>query len=217
MKTKKNIIAILASIACIVVVTGVFFIMESRKIDNVFDEMYLPIKYPAEGMPSFYYVPETGGLMQSPYSDYFYMGGYRAQYLRNGEHISIFLNFEKQRLLIFAAMEIENSSCLSYDYAYYFKTKTLEIKPLTIYTRDHAKLGVEAEINDAAEVDAFLREHGITREYIERYKNYFLYDKILTDWVNGNSKHSKFNIGNYGDFKLEDNIFSELGADWGYN
>ena len=130
--------------------------------------------------------------------------------------IRLYINLEDETVLVSASIEIEPkySRCLHYIYRYHVKTRTLVIEPLIIITYDHFSTNYELAIDDGERVDAFLCEYQVTREFIEKYRDYFLYDKLLTDWVNGNGKRSRFTVGNYGNYKIEDNLFSNLGEGW---
>ena len=190
--------------------------MNSRKIDNIFDEMYLSVKYPKISATSFHYMREVGRLTELMDVDDRYLGVYKKSLLNYGEEIDVFINTEKEIVIINSSIELEtdNKRCLYFTYNYSFKTKTLDIEPLTVFTYDYFLTNYEMAIDDAVQVDAFLHEHQITREYIEKCRDYFLYDKLLTDWVNGNGKRSRFTVGNYGNYKIEDNLFSNLGEGW---
>ena len=50
---------------------------------------------------------------------------------------------------------------------------------------------------------------------VEKYRDYFLYDKLLTGWMTGSGERSKFTIGSYRGFSVEDNTFAELDAYYG--
>ena len=64
-------------------------------------------------------------------------------------------------------------------------------------------------------VGKYFEENNITREMIEEYQHYLIYEKILPDWFAGNKENSRFSLENLGDFTVVDNTFAELGADWG--
>lgn len=115
-----------------------------------------------------------------------------------------------------ASIEIEpkHQRSLYYTYVYDIKTRKLQIAPLTIFTYGYRDAGVEMAIEEGEEVSAFLREHEITREEIEGYRDYFLYDKVLSDWVEGNGERSLFTQEDHGDYETQDHTFLHLGEDW---
>ena len=215
MKQKKIILFSIAILICLTLVLGVFVIMGNRKIDNVFDEMYLSVKNPRDSETHFYNMKEIGRLTKLIDSDHYYMGVYNKAALNMGEDVDISVLTDSGIIYISATIEIENSCCLFYKYEYSFKTENLEIYPVTILTYGYLELGVEDYINDPAQVAEFLHEHGVSREFVEKYRDYFLYDKLLTDWVTGNGERSKFTISSYGEFSVEDNTFAELDAYYG--
>lgn len=49
-------------------------------------------------------------------------------------------------------------------------------------------------------VKEFMKEHNISDEDLEYYKNYMLCEKIIPDWIEGNKKETKFSEDNWGDF-----------------
>lgn len=63
-------------------------------------------------------------------------------------------------------------------------------------------------------VERFLKENNITKEEIESYQRYFLYEVAVGSWVEGNGALSKFSKWNPGKFTVVDNTFSDLGEDW---
>ena len=231
MKTKRVVVSVVVGVLVAALVVGGFFHWENRRIHNVFDEMYVSVvmgtrnwnvfheagvrfNYPEYTDARFGFVKAINGLAHDPDNKDFFWGGYDKGVLKDTERITLFIELEEQTLSIAASHEIENTQCLYFEYEYSFKEKTIEIKPLTIFTYDYYELNVEMAIDDGQQVSAFLHEHNISRESIERYRDYFLYDKLLTDWITGNSKHTKFAVNNYGDFKLIDNTFANLGQDW---
>jgi hypothetical protein len=216
MKSKKIIFPAIAVILCIILVLGIFFFMKSgEKMENIFDEMYLSIKNPTATESRFGFVREIEDVSLVSESDYLHSGVYKSSALENGERITIFVNMKREEFSVCASIEIENTQCIFYTYDYNTETRVLDIKPIILLAYNYLELDVEQYIEDAKRLDAFLREHQVTREYIEKYRDYFLYDKVLTDWVKGNGERSKFTVGNYGDFTVEDNTFANLGEDWG--
>lgn len=183
----------------------------NNTISNVFDEMYLSVKAPRSSDASFYFMREVGRLAQDRAHDNydFYMGVYKNS-LNEGESISLSLSLDTEIIRVWGGIETENNYQIYYTYEYNFKTKTLEIKPVRIWAYNSDKLGFEERIDDPTQISAFLREHSISRADLERHRDYFLYEKFLTDWTQGNGEHSLFSAGNYGKFTIIDNTLEGL-------
>ena len=231
MKTKKVVVSVVVGVLVVALVLGGFFHWENRRIHNVFDEMYVSVvmqtrnwnvfheagmrfNYPEYTDARFGFVKETGRMGLLMYSDHSFMSVYKETSLNAGEDVVIRVFSDDETMRISAYIETGIDQELNFKYCYSFKSRTLEIEPLKIYTRNADQYGVEAVVDDGQQVSAFLHEHNISRAYIEGYRDYFLYDRLLTDWLTGNSKYTKFAVDNYGDFKLIDNTFANLGQDW---
>ena len=231
MKTKRVVVSVVVGVLVVALVVGGFFHWENRRIHNVFDEMYVSVvmqtrnwnvfheagvrfNYPEYTDARFGFVKAINGLAHDIDNKDFFWGGYDKGALKDTEDISIYVHLDDQDFFLAFDYEIEQDKYLKYRCVYSFKTKAFEIEPLKIYTRNADQYGVEVVVDDGQQVSAFLHEHNISRESIERYRDYFLYDKLLTDWITDNSKHTKFAVDNYGDFKLIDNTFANLGQDW---
>ena len=197
--------------------------MQTSAIKNVFDEMYVTISQPNLTKTDFYYMEPVGKLANTDgfdvYDDYFWgayksVGGYENYYIRTNEHIGITLDMGKEEFRIRASIEIGNERILLC-YIYRRDEKKLELEPLFLFTGKYDETGTATDTDDAAVVEEFFFRNNITREKLEEYKHYFLYEKVLPDWVIGNGDRSRFNVDNYGDFEVEDNSFAKLGEDWG--
>jgi len=231
MNKKKLVFSVISIVLCVALISSGLFMWNSKRIHNVFDEMFVSVvmetgkfdllyeanlryKYPEFTHAGFPFVKEIGKLAHDPDMEYFFWGGYKYNMLDDREDILLSFHLDRQVFHVAAYSEIENTRCLMITYTYNYKTKTLEIEPLAIFTYDYDSLGVEPLIDNGPQVSAFLHEHNISRESIEQYRDYFLYDKLLTDWVNGNGKRSKYMPGNYGNFTIIDNTFANLGPTW---
>ncbi|MDO5603147.1 MAG: TipC family immunity protein [Oscillospiraceae bacterium] len=156
-----------------------------------------------------------GKLVKTMEADEFYMCAYKTT-LNQGEDIFLNIDMKNELIYIMASIEIEpkHQRSLYYIYVYDIKTRKLQIAPLTIFTYGYRDAGVEMAIEEGEEVSAFLKEHEITREEIEGYRDHFLYDKVLRDWVEGNGERSLFTQEDHGDYETQDNTFLHLGEDW---
>jgi hypothetical protein len=216
MTIKRTILTVLCAVLCLVIAAGTFSCVQDRRADNIFDDMYQyvnhhPGTYGDFGSANthFYLVPCAEVISDSDMPD-FYWGGYDQKALRNGEKIDIVVNLKEQTLLVTGVLKMNNGYHLLYSYWYYFNTKTLEIEPLKTFSNDIN----EPSIDSGSETSAFLHEYQISRETIEYYRDYFLYDKLLTDWINDDGNHTRFTAKNYGRLKIIDNTFANLGEDW---
>jgi hypothetical protein len=97
-----------------------------------------------------------------------------------------------------------------FKYTYMVDTKTLVFEPLEITRGSSFRSSTDGE-----DVRAYLAEKGFTREDVEYYRDYFLYDVVVKNWTVGNVFRSLYTTKNPGEFTVVDNTFAEVGEDWG--
>ena len=87
----KKLTKSLSAVALVLILLAVLFIMENRRVGNVFDEMYQSVKHPLLSTASFGFVWDIGRLTNiipgSSETTPTYLGGYRQNKLEHGEHI----------------------------------------------------------------------------------------------------------------------------------
>jgi len=88
---------------------------------------------------------------------------------------------------------------LTIRFAYYPKTKTLVLSAVDLIT--------DYDGNKDKTLEEILQENNITQQDIRSYQEYFLYEKLLTDWVTGNKERSLFTVDDFGEFTIIDNTF----------
>jgi hypothetical protein len=194
--------------------SGCSVIVESQT-HNAFDEMYLSVKHPTEEGPRFGRMEPIvyGGLSEDIWVEGHYFGGY-GNSLEEGESIFISINVPDATISILGCYEVADTRCVTIVYRYLLTVRTLTIEPVSLMTRNHIEMGVEFDIDDDGQLAAYFAEQGVTREDIERCRDYFLYEKVLTDWVTCNGVRSRFSPGDFGDFTVIDDTFANLGEDW---
>lgn len=185
--------------------------MNDTHIDNIFDEMYLSIENPKRSKTSFGFVNGLGNLISETDRPNYYWSVYSHPNIPIEEFTTVVVKLDEQTVRIGATIEIENGSCIKYDFIYDFKSKSLTSEPISIITHNYKELGVEQFMNDKEQISAFLKEHNITTDFVEQYKNHFLYERVLSDWVTGNGSRSRFSNDNFGNFTIIDNTIVDLG------
>ena len=93
----------------------------------------------------------------------------------------------------------DDGDYLILDFTYCLSDKTLVLESVRL----HVSYGG----NKSKTLEEFLQENNITQQDIRNYQEYFLYEKLLTDWVTGNKERSFFAVDNYGEFTVIDNTF----------
>ena len=212
MRARRILVAAGAVVLCILLVWGVTHILRSTKVTNVFDEMYYSVAHPSYTSTSIGFlrpVREVASLRDVVDNDEAqdsYHGAYKWEYLNSGESLYLIFDVEERRYVISAMVSCNNSYFDSYyltlDYIYYPDTKTLVLEPVRLH------IAYDGDQNKTLE--EFLEENHISQQDIRDYQEYFLYKKLLTDWVTGNGERSLFTVGNYGDFTVIDNTFENL-------
>jgi hypothetical protein len=89
-----------------------------------------------------------------------------------------------------------------FKYTYSVDTKTLVFEPITV--TQGAKF---RDTTDGETVKSYLAEKGFTREDVEYYRDYFLYDVAMKNWTVGNVFRSLYTTKNPGEFTVVDNTF----------
>ncbi len=98
-------------------------------------------------------------------------------------------------------------------------TKTLTIKPITIFSsyldeKYPERFPEEIAFEDEASLLEFFEIHGVTKEDLDEYKDYLLNEVIIGGWVEGNKGLTRFSSEDPGDFIVIDNSYQNLGEEW---
>jgi hypothetical protein len=97
------------------------------------------------------------------------------------------------------------------EYEYSVRSKTLTIEPLSVSSDSYGAAPDRLDwIEEPELIVAFLRERGIDRYEIERYRDYFLRDLLIKTWTEGNGWRSKFFPSLPGLYFTNDLLFSQL-------
>ena len=112
---------------------------------------------------------------------------YMPEYLGNGERLLIMCGRNTGTVYIEAKKQF-NEFTIIYKYIYDIKTKRMQ-EGMECYSED-------AHSSDIQEVCRLANEFGISKEDLMKYKKYFLYDKLPTDWLAVNP--SRFSISGWG-------------------
>jgi hypothetical protein len=98
---------------------------------------------------------------------------------------------------------------LEYDYS--VRSKTLTIEPLSVSSDSYGAAPDRLDwMDDPEHIAAFLRERGIDRAEIERYRDYFLREVLIKTWTEGNGWRSKFFPSLSGLYFTNGLLFSQL-------
>jgi hypothetical protein len=98
---------------------------------------------------------------------------------------------------------------LSYEYS--VRSKTLTIEPLSVFSYNYGLAPGRTDwIEEPELIVAFLRERGIDKAEIERYRDYFLREVLIKTWTEGNGWRSKFFPSLPGLYFTNDLLFSQL-------
>jgi hypothetical protein len=214
MVKKRKSASIIAMALCAAMSMGGCSAIISLQVSNAFDEMYLSIKYPRESDTWFGYMDPIGeSLFENIDSTGYYFNTY-AHSLRDGEEIYVAVDIRDETIGLLGSFEVSDTRNVTFVYRYHFRSKILYIEPVLLMMRDNLEMGVEFDIDDGGQLAAYFEEHGVTRDDVGRCRDYFLYDKVLTDWVTGNGARSRFSPGDFGDFDVIDDTFANLGEDW---
>ena len=85
------------------------------------------------------------------------------------------------------------------------KTQTLTLTPLYVFSPEINETPYMGT-RDADKIALFMEKHNLSREDVQEYADYFLYDVVISNWVSGGS--SKFDKDNLGKFELVNDLIS---------
>lgn len=223
MKVIKKTIIIGLIILAIVLLIGGYLFMNEIKSQNIFDEIYyawayypniLPTEPNFSNVKAFEGHPNDDEIFESKNSNKSLLLIFDKQYIESSLRVqlSIYVENTKEIIIVCSKFYAENED-LTIIINYNQMEKKIQIFPVVIYSK---KLGFEygTEDKDYAIVEQFLKENNITKEEIEKYKEYFLYEVTIGSWVDGNGELSKFTREKPGKFTIVDNTYSLLGEEW---
>ena len=209
MKQKRLLVAVGIIVLSVLLVWGSVLVYRSARIVNAFDEMYYSVAQPSHTKTSFgnvYAVSKVheGIIPGSDETTGAYIAGYESwkKGLNGNENLVIEFHPKDHRLDVFAWVRYGDDDSLHFSFSYYPDTKTLELDPVGTLTLPPG--------NRNKTTEEFLEEYHITQSEIREYQEYFLYEKLLKDWVDGNGERSRFSEGDYGKFTIIDNTFEGL-------
>lgn len=215
---KKKVMVI--SLVCLLVLGNLIY-KEFIRVQNIFDQMHytrIRTHYDWWGgalggfgnkADSFSKMPQTEPISRDEESFYTEMGvfddSYKEEYLRQGESLVIVCDRTEKTVEIIAVMRF-NEFDIIYRYRYDIKTKKLhenlecEYGERSSGESNEYLEGYKEYSEDLQEILVIIEKSGLTKEDLIEYKKYFLYDKLLTDWLAAN--YSRFSIENLGNVEF---------------
>ncbi|HEX6594765.1 MAG TPA: TipC family immunity protein [Bacillota bacterium] len=88
---------------------------------------------------------------------------------------------------------------LRYTSIYYLESDKLIIKHPEVVSEKYRNN--DYSTNDPKEIAKFMEKHHLTEEDLAKYQDYFLYEKVLTDWFEHNPK-SHFSLDDLGKVEI---------------
>ena len=205
MKQYRDIRGIVFCLICFIFV-GTLVFTQFIRIQNVFDQMYytrIRTHYDwwegalgglGNKQSSFSKMPQIEPVSRDEESFYTEMQGfmnyYQDEYLREGESLVIDCRSNEKKVYIVATKRF-NGFEIVYSYTYDIEEKCLKEKV--------GYVGEKTTV-DIQEVLLMVEKSGLTKEDLLQYKKYFLYDKLLTDWLAVNE--SRFSINDLGNVEF---------------
>lgn len=204
----KKYVGIVFCLVCFILV-GTLVYRHFIQVQNIFDQMYYCrvqtgfSKYFKTS--SFDKMPQLEGSKQwgrtIPYEGVF-QNNYKNNYLSENEFLEIDCSSREKVMTIFATKEFDEFKII-YKYNYDVKKKQLTESvgcrygelysgESTAYVEDFKEYTENIE-----EILLVIDKAGLTREDLIQYRNHFIYDKLLTDWLDvSNSRFSADRWGN---------------------
>jgi len=198
----------------ITIIFALFFISlciykQFIRVQNIFDQIFYDrVQTSFEKLfvgSSFDKMPQIDGVKQwGSTVDYYgeYENNYKKEYLNYGERIYIDCSSDSKVMIINAVKQFDGFKII-FSYTYDVRKKQLtEIVEcyygeLAYGDRNGDIVYYKEYIDDLQEVLEFIEANGLTKADLNKYKKYFLYDKLLTDWLDANlSRFSANRLGN---------------------
>ena len=177
------------------------------RIQNVYDQMYytrIRTHYDwwcgamggfGNKADSFSKMPQIEQVSRDEESYYtsegYFENVYLPEYLGKGERLSIGCGRNTGTVYIEAKKQF-NEFTIIYYYDYDIRTKIMQ-ESVECYNADEY-------LTDIQGVCKMAGEFGLSKEDLIEYKKYFLYDKLLTDWLAANS--SRFSVSDWGNVEF---------------
>ena len=150
---------------------------------------------PGNEADSFSKMPQIEQVSRDSESNYtadgFFVNRYILKYLEKDERLVVKFDRNLSIIKIEAEKQFNEFTII---YIYYYDIKTKIMKESVVYYSD------DKESSDIQEVCMLASEEGISKEDLIEYKKYFLYDKLLTDWLAANS--SRFSVSDWGNVEF---------------
>ena len=206
---------------CIAIVISIvaFVVRKAVMVQNVFDEIYYAehenqhykvTKTRFENVIQYKMLKRTLDIVYSEFTPY----NYKDEYMNSNES-AIRLSIWKKEPEVFIGHWIygsknnESRDKIFIGIAYSVSKKELTYERLYISTEQaDASLGKDAHVG-YQQIEAFMDKYSITREDIERMQQE-LFDRIITDWCNGNAGLTRFSLENPGKFTIVDNTWARF-------
>ena len=201
-RLKTGIKVTVISLICILFVGNSIY-KNYIRIQNIFDQMYytrIRTHYDWWGgamggggnkATSFSIMPQIEPVSRDSESNYtadgFFESRYMHEYLEEGESLVVKCSRNFVSVKIEASKQF-NEFTIIYRYKYDIRTKIIK-ESVNYYSEDKNS-------SDIQEVCRLANESGLSKEDLIEYKKYFLYDKLLTDWLAVNP--SRFSLSDWG-------------------
>ena len=214
---KKNIYIITI---ILFVIGGVgHYMFKENKVKNVFDEMYyaqfqsIPKLYTSTSYSKLIRENILKSLPRNVRNHYPDLKNeyYKADALNENEKITLVFYQDEEnnrRLQVIGVNYYEDvEENLRFYFIYDIETKELKfVKPDIVSSmyRD-----TDYSTNDPEVIAEYMQKHDLTEEDLADYQEYFLYEKVLTDWFAHNPK-SRFSLDDLGDVEIvETDVYEE--------
>ena len=203
MKQYRDIKGIVFCLICFIFV-GILVFTQLIQIQNVFDQMYYN-RIGGQSSDTFSNMiqiePVSRDAESNFRSDGYFENIYKDEYLNEGESLVIVCDRNEKTLGIIGVKRFTEFKII-YRYTYDIKTKqlheTVECLYGELYSGEFNEYREEfrERTKNPQEILLVIEEAGLTKEDLIKYKQYFLYDKLLTDWLDANL--SRFSAKRWG-------------------
>lgn len=212
-----------AILLIIIALSTLLVVMPKRMIQNVFDEMYYAhekttlIPFTQTHYKNTHINHKAEDTFRYPDDERFFENYLIGSFTNDNELIQI-QGYMREKILKFSCKvgfdgyeesHAMTGTALWLEYRYDIKQRTLFIDPLSIASFDLTVSHNTFSVNDTNVVREFLESKGLAEVDIEKWNNYFLYEKVLSDWFQANTGKTHYSMENLGNLEIINNQFPD--------
>jgi hypothetical protein len=201
---RKKIVVFITIFVIIAVVIHMSYssITYSRERSNVFGEIYYGVLDNWRGRHRFLNVNQWIGWDHD--FEYYFLVRYDPKYLDENKTIDMYIWRDRRIIGFILWWDFHDTGeRILMRYGYCVSTRVLSRRTLSISSPLYDTSNSRNFLTDEADIQDFLERHNLTMEELSELHHWFLFERIVVDWLDGNSETTRFSIDDLGDYTFE--------------